>query len=243
MFRCREANKRHDTATTAECSSNGGVGKNPKTAFFDMDCCSNKVRNLDTGPGGIQTSDTQCQCGKCPENTECLQERLAHRGAEHGESAQADEKGIDGRKEVNGGFAGNGQFFKVQPLKAEQEEDGSQAEGDVSPGFAKEDGDGCQDEPDEGEFCRSGGDGGVVENHIEVMKQHKADKDGIDDINRDGAGFLGQDVLVNPGPEFFERGAEEAEQDRTAEQGKHDSEVNQVLRDRAGDVRAQVSKT
>ena len=75
-----------------------------------------------------------------------------------------------------------------------------------------------------------------------MMQEHEAGDDGVDDINRDGAGFLGQDVLVNPGPELFERGAEEAKQNGAAEQGKHDSEMNQVLRDGTGDVRAQVAE-
>lgn len=49
-------------------------------------------------------------------------------------------------------------------------------------------------------------------------------------------------MLVNPCPEFFERGAEETEQDGTAEQGEYDREMDQVLRQGAGSIWAQVAE-
>lgn len=75
-----------------------------------------------------------------------------------------------------------------------------------------------------------------------MMQKHESGDDGVDDINRDGAGFFVQDVLVNPCPKLFERGAEEAEQDCAAKQGEHDCEVDQVLGDGAGSIRAQVTE-
>ena len=74
------------------------------------------------------------------------------------------------------------------------------------------------------------------------MQEHQASENGIYNINRDGAGFLSQDVLVNPSPEFFERGAEEAEQDCAAKQGKHDREMNQVLWNGTGSIWAQIAE-
>ena len=132
-------------------------------------------------------------------------------------------------------------MFEIQPFKGVNQENCCKTERDVLPGFTEDDGDGCEDDPDRSEPGCSCRKGWVIQDHIEMVQQHQACDYGVDDINGDWPGFLGHDVFVQPCPELFERGAEEAEQGGAAEQDEHDRKVDQVLRYETGGIRSQIT--